>query len=441
MKRASLIVLAWISPLAIAAQAPIVRATLTPTTDILVGQPVHLVVSVLVPNYFTGTPDFPEFEIDNAIVVLPQDRPQNSSEHLSGITYAAITETYTIYPQQPGEFHLPPAEITIPYASAPPQTTIARLLLPTLVFHADIPTAARDLNYFLPTTLLTIQQKWSSSLKNLRAGDSIIRTITVTATKTQAMLIPPLPIEAPVGLRVYPDEPIVQDQKTDRGEFVLGRRTQSTKYFIQKEGNYTLPSIELKWWNLSTNRLVTATLPAVHFTAVVNPNYIAELPPEPEPTAIAQPKHISPWIKYKLWIRVVAPCFLAFLLLLAISWRFLPPIYRRLQTWRKGQALSEPAYFRSFQHACRHNQAMQSYALFLQWMALAYPERRVDELLTQAADPALSIEFNKLSASLFTRGGKNSRWNGKNLAYLVKKYRSAQNAVTTKHQELLKMNP
>src|SRR5277367_2535109 len=148
------------------AQTPVVRARFDPANGILVGQPVRLTVSVFVPNYFTGSPEFPEFEIDNAIVVLPQDRPQNSNERLSGITYAAITETYTIYPQQPGEFHLPPAETAIPYASAPPKTTVAHLTLPTPVFHADIPAAARDLDYFLPTALLTIQQKWSSPLKD-----------------------------------------------------------------------------------------------------------------------------------------------------------------------------------------------------------------------------------------------------------------------------------
>jgi hypothetical protein len=103
----------------------------------------------------------------------------------------------------------------------------------------------------------------------------------------------------------------------DRGEFVYGRRTQSAKYFIQKEGDYTLPAIELKWWSLSTNRLVTAALPAVHFTAAANANYIAELPPEP--AAAPQPKQINRWTRYKFWIRVVVPYCIAALVLLWIA--------------------------------------------------------------------------------------------------------------------------
>ena len=425
--------------LSAAAQSPIVRARLEPAKGILAGQPVHLVVSVLVPNYFTGSPDFPDFEIENAIVVLPQDRPQNTNEQISGVTYAGITETYTIYPQQPGDFQLPPAEIVVPYASAPPKATVAHLTLPVLTFHADVPAAAKDLDYFLPTTQLTIQQKWSPSLKNLRAGDSIDRTIMVTATKMQAMLIPPLPLEAVNGIRVYQEEPIVQDQKTDRGEFVYGRRTQSAKYFIRKEGDYTLPAIELKWWNLSTNRLVTAALPAVHFTATANTDYVAELPPEA--AGVPQLRHVNPWTRYKFWIRVVAPYCIAVLILLWIVWRYLPRIFRRLQVLRKRRAHSETAYFRNLQLACRHNHAMQAYDWFLKWLTLAYPGMTVHEFLSVAADSDLSSETNYLGASLFSTNNQSAPWSGKRIAELLNKHRKARNNYAARRQDLLKLNP
>ena len=423
------------------AQPPIVRAKLDPATGILVGQPVRLVVSVFVPNYFTGSPEFPEFEIDNAIVVLPQDRPQNSNEQVGGVTYAGITETYTIYPQQPGEFQLPAAQITVSYAGAPPKSTEAHMHLPALTFHADVPAAAKDLDYFLPTTQLTMQQKWSSPLKDLRAGDSIERTITVTATKMQAMLIPPLTMEARDGIRVYPEEPMVQDQKTDRGEFVYGRRAQSAKYFIQKEGDYTLPAIELKWWNLSTNRLDTATLPAVHFTAAANPGFVAELPPELEPEAVVQPKPVSLWTRYKFWIRIVAPWCAAFLLLLWVSLRYFPRLFRALKARRERLARSEPAYFRNLQRSCRRNHARQAYEWLLKWLSLAYPDVTLHEFLSRVANPALSSEMNNLGASLFAENNQDTHWSGAKMADLLKLHRKSQTAITGKVQNLLQLNP
>lgn len=423
------------------AQEPVVRAKLVPASGIIVGQPVRLVVEILVPNYFTGSPEFPEFEMENAIVVLPQETPQNSNEQIGGKTYAGITETYTLYPQQPGDFSLPPAQITVPYANAPPKTTVARVLLSQLTFHAEIPAAAQNLNYFLPTTQLTMQQKWSSPLKGLRAGDTITRTITVTATKMQAMLIPPLPFNAPEGIRVYQEGPSVQDQKTDRGEFVQGRRIESVKYFIQKEGDYTLPAIELKWWNLSTNRLVTATLPAVRFTAAVNANYVAELPPEPEPAPVTQPRHVSLWARYKFWIRVIAPCCIAILFLFWAGWRYLPRLYRKLRAWREKREHSEPAYFRDLQRACRLNRASQTYQCLLKWIALAYPGLTVHGFLSRTNDPALLSEANILGAALFRNNNQAEHWNGKKMADLLTRYRKVEIRHARRHRELLELNP
>jgi hypothetical protein len=438
MKRLCIALMAglWVSA---AAQTPFVRARLEPNKGILIGQPVRLVVSVFVPNYFTSSPDFPEFELDNVIVVLPQERPVNSSEQAGGVTYAGITETYTIYPQQPGDFRLPPAEIRTSYASAPPKSTEVHLLLPALTFHAEVPAAAQNLDYFLPTTSLTIQQKWSSPLKNLRAGDSIERTIAVTATKMQAMLIPPIPLEAPDGIRIYPEEPSVQDQKTDRGDFVFGRRTESAKYLIQMEGDYTLPAIELKWWNLSTNRVVTATLPAVHFIATANSNYVSELPAEPEPGPIPQSKHISFWTRYKFWVRVVAPFCVGFLLLFWMAWHYFPKIRRSLEARAERREHSEAAYFRNLLNACEKNRPAEAYERLLRWVAVADPRLKLDDFLSRTAGPALASEVDALGAVLF-RQTHQEQWHGKKMAELLRHHRQGTSYLRTR-SDLVKLNP
>ena len=165
-----------------------------------------------------------KFEMENAIVVLPQDRPAHSNTQIGKVTYFGITQTYVIYPQQAGDFHVPAVRFSVPYAIAPPKSTTAEVTLPALHFHADVPAAARDLPYFLPTTRLTVTQHWSRPLKGLHTGDTVERIITVTAAKMQAMLIPPLTLEQPDGIRIYNGEPRVDDHKTPRGDFAYGQR-------------------------------------------------------------------------------------------------------------------------------------------------------------------------------------------------------------------------
>ncbi len=443
MKRILAALVTILFALAAHAQSPVVQAHLEPTKNILVGQPVRLTVTVYVPNYFTGSPEFPEFDLENAIVVLPQDRPENSNTQIGGIRYAGITETYVIYPQQAGDFHLPLAQLTIPYANAPPKSITATAHLPALTFHADVPAAARDLSYFLPTTKLTIDQHWSRPLTGLRTGDSIERTVTVTATRMQAMLIPPLQFEQLDGVHIYPSEPVVRDQKTARGDFIYGQRLQIAKYLIQKPGDYTLPPIELKWWNLATHHLVTAILPEVKFTAINNPDYLVELPPPPEAPAVARAVKLSPWKRYRARITLSIKLALGLTLLLLMV-RLLRLARPHLASWWEQRKASEAAYFRRLLSAAKANDANLTYTLLIRWFGIAFPGVPLQTAV--AADATLGREVDALAENLYSSHCKptGSTWNGTLLGAELKQLRHDfvnKQLMPLPRRRLLALNP
>jgi BatD DUF11 like domain len=427
------------STVSASAQAPVLHAKLIPASKIIVGQPVRLVVEVLVPNFFTGAPDFPTFELENAIVVLPEETAENFNELVNGQPYSGIRRTYLLYPQLAGDFRLPSAQVGVVYASAPPKTAEAHLVLPPLTFHADVPTAAQGLPYFLPTTQLTLQQRWSTPLNKLRVGDTVERTITITALKMRAMLIPPLPFEAPAGVKVYSEEPKVQDQNTDRGEFVLGRRIEVAKYFLQKEGDYTLPAIELKWWDLDTSRLVTATLPAVHFVTAPNPDYVQELPPEPEIATAAPPSSASQNSLYRKIISIT-PWLLSALLLLWMAYRYIPRLTRYSKTRRKQHKQSEEVYFRTLIRACRHNDSQATYRSLLLWLGKSEFGNRLDRFLYLSNDEELTQQVNALTETIYaTTPGKT--WSGRTMANRLRKHRDKRRSARQQRTELPSLNP
>lgn len=139
-------------------------------------------------------------------------------------TYAGIIETYSIYREQPGDIQIPAVQLGIPYANSPPKSTIAYVSLPVFRFHADLPAEARGLDYFLPTIQLTMRQKWSRSLKSLHAGDTIERTITISAAKMQAMLIPPLPVSCQIWQFSLSDTWCISDRRL-QSKFRVGQLT------------------------------------------------------------------------------------------------------------------------------------------------------------------------------------------------------------------------
>ena len=61
---------------------PFARARLKPGPRVTVGQPVTVVVDVLVPNWFTGAPWFPSLDVADAIAVY-EDRGTNFTERIA----------------------------------------------------------------------------------------------------------------------------------------------------------------------------------------------------------------------------------------------------------------------------------------------------------------------------------------------------------------------
>lgn len=331
------IILAAFVPLLAQDNSPIVRASFSPHGSVLVGQPVRLTISVLVPTFFSGEPDFPELSIQGTIVSATEDRPTNFNEPVNGSTYFGISKDYLIYPQSPGDFALPPEPITVKYSAGGIKTAEAHLKLPTAKFTATIPTEAEGLGYFIATTSLTATQHLDKKLTDLKVGDSFHRTITVHVANTFSMFLPPLEFEAPEGIRIYPGQPKVDDLRTDRGDFTGGRRIDSATYLIQKEGHYQLPEILISWWDLNAKRMRTTRIRAIEFDAIPNPAYKPELTPYVQPVMPAQPVEVSPWDRVKGWLKPTAIALTA-IAVFWLAWRRYSPRVRdaiKHRRWEK----------------------------------------------------------------------------------------------------------
>lgn len=422
-----------------AQSAPIIRAKLLPSSDVLVGQPLRLQVELLVPNYFTGAPTFPQFELDGAIVTLSEDRPEHFNEQISGTTFAGIRRFYLIYPEQPSKFRVPSVEISVPYASAPPATTLATLHLPPLTFRAALPPGARNLDYFLPTSRLALQQKWSGPLNHLHVGDSVSRTIVITTEKMQAMLIPPLQLIAPDGVHVYPKQPALDDQKTVNGVFTQGVRTERASYLFTKPGEYLLPEIAITWWNLATQKPVTSTLPSTTLHIADSNAYVSELPPQQETPAPV----VSPQRNWRHYLPVFTASAIALVILVIFAWlvhRWRPPLLARYRAFVDRRRDSEPAHWRRFKQACHRNDASQSYALLLAWLRRSRGAITLNEFQRQAADPQFSQQISLLSQLLFAFA-PTAPWNGRLFFNAIASHRHIAQLTKPAQTHLPPLNP
>src|SRR5262249_28103293 len=65
------------------------------------------------------------------------------------------------------------------------------------------------------------------------------------------------------GLALYPAQPSLQNHTESRTDVLSATRIDATTYMLEKPGDYRLPPMTLRWWNVRTNTVETAQLDAI----------------------------------------------------------------------------------------------------------------------------------------------------------------------------------
>jgi hypothetical protein len=410
--RAAAVLLALVAPAAaLAADTPRVRVQIEQTGPVYVGQSLRVDVTVLVPNFFMSSPQFPIFDLPGAVVTMPGGGAVNVSETIGGTTYAGIRRAYVIVPQREGTFVLPPARITFQYAAVPGQPSPGSVTLPPQKFTVRLPPGARTTQGALPVARITIQQQVQGLTRPLHVGDALTRRIEIFADHTQSMMIPPPSFEAPSGVRVYRKDPQLTDVTDEQGQFQGGRRVDVATYLFARAGSYTLPAISESWFDPSANRTQLAEVPQIQVSVVASPQAEPAIAPEPPPATPPPRKSID-------WRRWLVPVSTALLGILAISWLIhrWAGRFRALRAARRAaRRESEGACFSHLMVACRSNDPVRSYALLGSWVRRT--GRASIGSYVEAADvDELQKQVTELERRLYSGAGESGRWNGAALA-------------------------
>jgi len=389
---------------------PAVSVTLDPPR-VMVGQKATLAVTVLAPNYMPAAPVLPDFQVRNAVT-----RPLgavNQTETRDGVTYAGVRYEFAIYPQEPGSYALASQPVTVTYAADPPNTRKVDIALPRQKFEAFIPDAAQDLDPFVASDGLAIEQNVERSSPDLKVGDSIKRIVTVKAAETPAMLLPP-PVFAKIdGLALYPGQPTLQDNIDRRSSALSATRTDEATYMLQRAGDYTLPAIDIAWWNARDGKIEHARADAVALHVVDNPALPASAPAEGR--ARGWDWHAPVFWLLDHWLLTL----IALLLAAAVAW-FAPAAARnvrqRVAARRSAYLASEEWSFNQLRAAIHGHEPKKAYFALLDWLDRFAPARTIEALRQSARDPALDREISAIESSLFgPQDAKGVAWSPRRL--------------------------
>ena len=208
------------------------------------------------------------FDIPDAVV---ENLERRSFQRRVGNRTWLVTELrYAVYPQKSGALRIPAIGFTArevqPGRSLLGARLGRRLRMASEPLEIDVKSVPTSFpgEVWLPARALTLEENWSIDPASLNVGDSTTRTLTLTARGLQGSQLPPLSsVQGAINipeLRFYPDQESIDQSELAEG--LQGRRVQSEALVARSGGTWTLPEIRVPWWNIETDRLEFATLPA-----------------------------------------------------------------------------------------------------------------------------------------------------------------------------------
>ena len=199
-------------------------------------------------------------------IVRQLGEDERSVDLINGRRYQIIERKYAIIPQRSGELTIRgpvfTGEVLAPdtnqrFGFFNRTQTINRL-------GADIPVnvKAKPDNVsgdWLPSERVELHEEWPQNSEFV-VGEPITRTLTLTATGVVEEQLPDLDVRYPPGFKTYPDQS--RSATVDRDDQLIAQRVESMAVIPTSPGKIVLPEVTVPWFNLKTQEIAYATIPA-----------------------------------------------------------------------------------------------------------------------------------------------------------------------------------
>ncbi len=383
-----------------------------------------------------------EPEPENAVVEKLGD-DKNYNTHIYGQNYTVTERKYAVFPQQSGPMTIAPLSLTAQVITGQrsrfdgffgSQSTRTQRIMSKAVT-LDVRPVPEEFtgSYWLPAENLYLQQQWSGDTQNLKVGEPLTRTLTLTAIGTAVSELPELNNISGVirsdrqgELKNYPDQPVLKEQQKADG--VIALREEKIAFIPSKAGVYHLPAIEIPWWNTKTGKMVLARIPAQTVTAigpgpVQTQQPVTGVPQQPQQTEPLPARQSSPPVQQTAgdiwpWVSAFLACgWLATIILIMVK--------QRSMKQPKQPALQPDQSVTELKQACRDNDAKAAKNALIQWGRKRFNVSNLAKI-AECCDPQLKEQILLLNRRLYDPHADGWQQGGS----LLRAFKKGQNTTT-----------
>ena len=430
-------------------------------TDVYVQEQIIYTVRLLFQGIQIRKWNLSEPSADNAII-HPLGEPAQYDKSINGITYGVLEKRYAIFAQSNGSLTISPITFAGVITDSSRRQYMGRgqqviKRSPSVALTVQPKnTAFKGLNW-LPAKAVLLEEQWAPALSTLKVGESTTWTLVLKALGQDSSTLPPLSIPLPLGFKSYPDQADLKEGQNADG--LIGQRTESIAIIATKPGIFTLPAVEVPWWDTENDQLRVTRIPERNITVVaaapeITPDTASPtthatsptlLPPTEVP--ISDPELIKELRQWKIGALVVAAALILLLLINLFFWfqkRRAQPEAPSESTLSKNALLQQTkAHRKTLLTACQNNQAKQAQAALLLWASSAFdcPMQSIGQVRQKVSSHELNAELGILESLLYSAESDAASWNGAQLAELIERYEPAQPAHSNGNESLAPLHP
>jgi hypothetical protein len=407
----------------------------TPKTPYVQSQVIYTIRLFYALNLQSASMSEPSFSGGDVLVKkLGEDRQYQTRRY--GKRFAVIERKYALFPQQSGSITIEalnfqsqvianrtPRSVFDNFFNQP-NTQIKRLRSePIKLDVKPIPISFKGKNW-IPAKQFTLTDSFSEHLPEFKVGEPMTRTLTLSANGVTVGQLPEfMKLRQSIDkIKQYTDKPKLDEQMSYQG--LSSIREEKIAIIPSEAGEYTLPAIEIPWWNTETDEMAIVKLPARIIK--VAPTTIQEQLPLPQTTVPQSVPDINQQINiegdnyYKLLTFIFA---LGWIATLIIWWWMM-----KAKDTQKNKPISkitenQKKIVNKLKQACQDNNAQEAKEALLAWAKLHWKTGVANSLgaISQHCAEPLQTEIQRLNNFLYGHTGE--KWQGINLWKAFKAYK------------------